>query len=634
MGPEESSGERQGERGARGVRPSGFRFSPRPNRAGEIEWREWGEDAFREAERDGKLVLLSVSAVWCHWCHVMDETTYSDPGVIERINRSFIPVRVDSDKRPDINRRYNQGGWPTTAFLIATGQAVAGLTFAPPDRFAELLDKLSAMYKHRKSDIEVQAAAAVAEERELTRSLEPAVRGIDAEAGDKVLASILSAWDKGYGGLGEEPKFPTVGALELALSLFAESGNAEARSFVVSTLDGMSTGEIFDRVEGGFFRYATARDWSTPHYEKMLGDNAELASIYMAASSVLGREDYAETARGTLDYAIRRLLDEEDRGFYGSQDADETYYHRDADGRALLEAPAVDRTIYTDSTAQMISALVVASAAFDDPGLLQIAQRSTDFIWREGFLHGRGVCHYFELPGAVPGLWGQAPDQALFLRALLDLYQATENPTYLERAVELGEVILERYQLGQGWLGEMDGEQSPAAETMGESIEARAVTGVLSDIPPDVPDIIANGNGARALTALDAMAPGRGFREAAGRILESLSGIYEGHAYFAAAYALGVEMFLKGSIEIRVSPTVEAETRRETLRAAISLFNHRKVVRPETVEDYVPSGEEAAVPPATVCSPGRCLPVNSADELAEAVASLVKAEPGGPESSR
>lgn len=104
-----------------------LRFSPRPNRAGEISWRPWGNSAFTEAREQGRLVLLSISAVWCHWCHVMDETTYSDPGIIERINHDFIPVRVDSDKRPDVNRRYNQGGWPTTAFLTPSGRAVAGL---------------------------------------------------------------------------------------------------------------------------------------------------------------------------------------------------------------------------------------------------------------------------------------------------------------------------------------------------------------------------------------------------------------------------------------------------------------------------------------------------------------------------
>ena len=98
-----------------------FRFSPRPNRAHEIEWRPWGEPAFAEALKLGRPILLSLSAVWCHWCHVMDETSYSDARVIQTVNEHFVPIRVDNDRHPDVNRRYNMGGWPTTAFLAASG---------------------------------------------------------------------------------------------------------------------------------------------------------------------------------------------------------------------------------------------------------------------------------------------------------------------------------------------------------------------------------------------------------------------------------------------------------------------------------------------------------------------------------
>src|SRR5213076_2552631 len=105
-----------------------FRFSPRPNRAAEIAWRPWGEKAFQEAQVADKPVLLAISAVWCHWCHVMDETSYSDPEVIRLINERYVPIRVDNDERPDVNRRYNMGGWPTTAFLTPDGEIVHGGT--------------------------------------------------------------------------------------------------------------------------------------------------------------------------------------------------------------------------------------------------------------------------------------------------------------------------------------------------------------------------------------------------------------------------------------------------------------------------------------------------------------------------
>src|SRR5439155_1017445 len=117
-----------------------FHFSPRPNRAAEIAWRPWGERAFQEAQGTDKPVLLAISAVWCHWCHVMDETSYSDPEVIKLVNDRYVAVRVDNDQRPDVNRRYNMGGWPTTAFLPPDGEVIHGGTYVPPEAMRPYLD--------------------------------------------------------------------------------------------------------------------------------------------------------------------------------------------------------------------------------------------------------------------------------------------------------------------------------------------------------------------------------------------------------------------------------------------------------------------------------------------------------------
>src|SRR3990172_225563 len=137
---------------------AGFHFSPRPNRANEIRWRQWGEDAFREAKESGKPILLSLSAVWCHWCHVMDETSYSNEGVIKYINEHYVPVRVDNDQRPDINARYNMGGWPTTAFLTPEGEVLAGGTYVPPEQMLELLPKVSVHYMSNRDELTQKAA--------------------------------------------------------------------------------------------------------------------------------------------------------------------------------------------------------------------------------------------------------------------------------------------------------------------------------------------------------------------------------------------------------------------------------------------------------------------------------------------
>ncbi len=127
-----------------------FRFSPRANRAHEIAWRPWGDEAFAESASSGKPILLSLSAVWCHWCHVMDETTYSNADVIATINADYVPVRVDNDRRPDINRRYNMGGWPSTGFLTASGEVITGATYIPPHAMLDALHRVTEYYRSRR----------------------------------------------------------------------------------------------------------------------------------------------------------------------------------------------------------------------------------------------------------------------------------------------------------------------------------------------------------------------------------------------------------------------------------------------------------------------------------------------------
>src|SRR5579871_2986360 len=138
---------------------SEFRFSPRANRANEIAWSSWGPEAFERARAQDKPILLAISAVWCHWCHVMDETSYSDPGVIATINERYVPVRVDNDRRPDVNARYNMGGWPTTAFLAPDGTLLTGATYLPPETLRRALDDVASFYAGNKPAIAARTAS-------------------------------------------------------------------------------------------------------------------------------------------------------------------------------------------------------------------------------------------------------------------------------------------------------------------------------------------------------------------------------------------------------------------------------------------------------------------------------------------
>jgi uncharacterized protein YyaL (SSP411 family) len=178
---------------------SEFHFSPRPNRAGEIRWRGWSDGAFEDARKLDRPILLSISAVWCHWCHVMDETSYSDPGVIDLINRDYVPIRVDNDLRPDINQRYNMGGWPTTAFLTSSGEILTGATYLPPDQMRDALGRVAGYYHTHQPDI----ANRVLEGRKRAGSAVARSAGaLDDGAVDEILGAVKNAYDAEYGGFG------------------------------------------------------------------------------------------------------------------------------------------------------------------------------------------------------------------------------------------------------------------------------------------------------------------------------------------------------------------------------------------------------------------------------------------------
>jgi uncharacterized protein YyaL (SSP411 family) len=246
---------------------SNFHFSPRPNRAHEINWREWSDDAFAQAQAQDKLILLGISAVWCHWCHVMDETSYSDPEIIRLINERYIAIRVDNDQRPDVNRRYNLGGWPTTAFLTPTGDLLTGGTYIPPPQMLGYLTQVGDGYKNSKPDL-LARIAAIDAKREQARSALVATAKLSPAIVDTILRDILDNFDSVYGGFGDAPKFPQTDTIELALEKYFATRDEQLLTVVTITLANMASGGTYDQEAGGFFRYSTTRDWRIPHFEK------------------------------------------------------------------------------------------------------------------------------------------------------------------------------------------------------------------------------------------------------------------------------------------------------------------------------------------------------------------------------
>ena len=397
-----------------------FHFSPRPNRAAEIEWREWGAETFERARSLDRPILLAISAVWCHWCHVMDETTYSDQAVIDLVNRRFVPIRVDNDLRPDINNRYNMGGWPTTAFLTPRGDILTGATYLPPDQMRGALERVASYYSTNGPEI----AAQVLESRKRASGVVAASAGsLDPSLVDAVLAAVENSYDATYGGFGGSPKFPQTDALALLVEQSARRGEPQLLEKARFTLRQMAGGGTYDHVEGGFFRYSTTQDWSVPHFEKMLEDHGGLVS----ALALAGESEILDSAAGYLDRVLR---DPASGLFAGSQDADEHYYALDAAGRAKLESPYVDRRVYSNWNCMLAVGYLEADSRLGRPALREQAGRLLDRLFTDRFSAGGGMLH-------AEGIGGQLGDQAWALLASVRAHQSGLGDRWLTIAEEV-----------------------------------------------------------------------------------------------------------------------------------------------------------------------------------------------------
>ncbi len=347
-----------------------------------IQWHEWGEDAFVEAQRENKPMLLDIGAVWCHWCHVMDRESYDDPEIAAIVNEHFVAVKVDRDERPDIDSRYQaavqavsgQGGWPLTAFLTPDGKPFYGGTYFPPSdgygrpSFRRVLLSIANAYKEKNGDVVEQA-----------QMVESAIAQSESFAGKsgRITGNVITAiresafkmFDAQHGGFGQAPKFPHPSALDLLIETWARSsgaslrradegvrpytsrddGDSSLRNLIVTTLEHMAYGGVYDQLAGGFHRYSVDERWVVPHFEKMCYDNSELLKNYVHAYQATGEEFFAEVARDIIRWMDEWLSDRERGGFYASQDAD---INMDDDGDYFTWTLDEARAVLTEEEAQ------------------------------------------------------------------------------------------------------------------------------------------------------------------------------------------------------------------------------------------------------------------------------------------
>src|SRR5205807_338486 len=314
-----------------------------------IRWHEFGEEAFAAARQANKPMLLDIGAVWCHWCHVMDRESYDDPEVAAIVNEHYIAVKVDRDKRPDIDSRYQvavasltgQGGWPLTAFLTPDGKPFYGGTYFPPadaygrPSFKRVLLSIAQAYREKHGEV-LEQAQLIESAISRAESFSGGGGKVSATVIDAIVESARKMFDDVNGGFGAAPKFPHPAALDLVMEQYVRTGssndragNQELRTIFVHTLEKMARGGVYDQLAGGFHRYSVDERWIVPHFEKMCYDNSELLKNFIHAFQATGTEFFAGVARDIIRWMDEWLSDRERGGFYASQDAD---YSMEDDG--------------------------------------------------------------------------------------------------------------------------------------------------------------------------------------------------------------------------------------------------------------------------------------------------------------
>ena len=419
-----------------------------------VDWREWSADAFAEAaERDVPL-LISIGYSTCHWCHVMARESFSDPAVAATLNDNFVAIKVDREEYPDVDASYlaaasaftSNLGWPLNVFVTPTGKPFYAGTYWPPQPLAEhpaftqILAAVQDAWTNRREEVDGNATAITAALASMSSRSGGALP--DAAAFDKVVAELVAYEDPQFGGFGSAPKFPVATVVGL-LQDRGTVGSDDAAALVERTLDAMAGSALRDPVDGGFFRYSTRQDWTEPHYERMLYDNALLLGAYARA----GR---ADVAGGIASFLID-TLQQPGGGFASAQDSESyvdgvklegAYYALDADARSAQPAPGLDEKILTGWNGLAIENLAIAGRLLDRPAWIAAARRAADFLLQTHARDGQPLVRA-SIGTEVSVARATLEDYGMLASALLELSVATADVGYAVAGRALVDASLE-----------------------------------------------------------------------------------------------------------------------------------------------------------------------------------------------
>jgi uncharacterized protein YyaL (SSP411 family) len=337
-----------------------------------VNWQPWDDDALEAAREHDVPIFLSVGYSACHWCHVMEEESFEDPEIAQKLNADFVPIKVDREERPDLDSVYQtvcqlvtgRGGWPLSVWLTPQGKPFYVGTYFPKEArrntpgFGGLLENIRNSWQdpEQREEMEERADQWTAAARDDLESVpDPADRHApEGEFLQSAADAALRGADREHGGFGRNgPKFPQEARLHVLLRAHERTGRDAYLDVVTETLDAMADGGMYDHVGGGFHRYATDRDWTVPHFEKMLYDDAELPRLYLAGYQATGEERYADVARETFAF-LQRELQHPDGGFYSTLDAQSPVpgepEAEDEEGAFYVWTPAQVREAVADET--------------------------------------------------------------------------------------------------------------------------------------------------------------------------------------------------------------------------------------------------------------------------------------------
>jgi uncharacterized protein len=603
-----------------------------------VDWYPWGEEAFAAARERDVPVLVSVGYATCHWCHVMARESFSDPAIARMLNERFVAIKVDREEHPDVDASYlaaasaftRELGWPLTAFASPEGRTFYAGTYFPPrplrgvPAFAEVLAAVDEAWRQRRSELD-ETANAVAEALDAASVAETSASLPDRARLDSAVATLAEDEDRLHGGFGRAPKFPVAPVL----GFLAESG-ATGRTLAERTLRLMGASPLRDPIEGGFFRYATRVDWSDPHYERMLTDNA----LLLAVTAELGRGDEIPDFIEPLAAGIVRFLTErmqlDGGGFASAQDSESIingerneggYYRLDAHGREGLQPPALDEKVLTGWNGLAIGALARAGFVFGDPAAIAAARGAAEYLLRH---HRRedGLLVRASLDGVVSSATATLEDSGMLAGGLLELAAATGDASYAVVARSLIDAAA----------GAADGDATVpfAAPAGGDPVlVARGLALPTDPAEGATPSgITACADAAWRLFALGA---GDTYLELAERAMQSIAGIaVERPLAFGGALALMARLDAPLVQLVTVVPDGDADAQGDDVRRSLLAVTRRQAASVSTIvterraAEFAAAGFElfegrtatSGAPTAYRCRSFVCaLPVHGGEEL-------------------